>query len=560
MNQAALFRPEAIRLAPRYYQEECVAALFAGFEAKEEAQLVTMATGLGKTVCFAELIRRFDGNVLVLAHRDELIQQAVRHCGAATGEQIEIEKAGDWSFKGRIVVGSVQSLRMKNRLERLGKDRFQLVIIDEAHHAIAPSYRVIMDYFDCPIVGFTATPDRGDETALGRIFTRVAYLMDIQEGIEQGWLVPFEGRRVVLDDIELDQIDKIAGDLPASQLDEAMVKSVKGVVAESMRLCPDRQSIAFFPGVRTAELATKEFNALRSDMACFISGDTPPEERQQTVADFRRGRYQILSNCMIATEGFDVPDVSMIIMGRPTLSRALYAQMMGRGGRPKPGIFQDAMTLEHAAVRQALILRSAKPNCMVIDCVGNSARHSLIGPADVLGGNFTEETVKLAKEKAKGGGDLLQALKDAQAELKRIAQVKVKVKATVTRFDPFEALGMAADHEDRYATRYGHKPATEPQRDLLLKRGMTKAEVDGLSKSDASRALDAMSVRMTQGKATLKQIRLLSNFGVLGARDASFERASDGINYIAGKGWNRGAVNPTELVSIVLGARQSGED
>jgi len=282
-----------------------------------------------------------------------------------------------------------------------------------------PTYRRVIDFFNCPVVGFTATPNRADEMALGKVFSRVAYLMEIVDGIEQGWLVPFDGRRVVLEQIDLSGVKKSAGDLASFELDEMMVKSAKGIVAESLKLAPDRQAICFMPGVKSAELAMHEYNTYRSDMACMIHGKTDPEERKQIVADFRRGRYQVLTNCQIATEGFDVPEVSCIVMGRPTLSMPLYVQMMGRGGRPL-GRLTDALPgASQALERRRAIAASAKPDCMLIDCVGNAERHDVIRVEDALGGNFDSDTVKKAKEKtARRGGDPLRALKEAQAEIK----------------------------------------------------------------------------------------------------------------------------------------------
>jgi superfamily II DNA or RNA helicase len=562
MTQPLFREPAPIGPQLRYYQRDGLDAVLRGIAEGEHSQLVVMATGLGKTVLFAALIREFAGNVLVVAHRDELLEQARRQIEAATGEYVELEQADLSSWKARIVVGSVQSLRNPRRLSRLGRDRFQLVMIDEAHHATAPSYRVVMDWFNAPVVGYTATPDRGDEKALGKVFDRVAYAMDIQDGIEQGWLVPYDGRRVVLEDIRLDEIKKTAGDLAAHELDEAMIKSVKAIVQQSVALAPDRQGIAFFPGVKSAELAMLEWNSFRPDMACFVHGKTDPEERKQIIKDFRRGRYQILSNCQVATEGFDVPEASVIIQGRPTLSRALYTQMIGRGGRPLPGIFGDRLRLDERLHRIAAIGQSAKPDCMILDCVGNSTRHSLIGPEDALGGNFDPDVIAMAKEKAKqNGGDPLRALKDAQAELKAILSASTaQVKATISRFDPFAVLGVSFDDEDRYAQRFGLKPATENQRALLTKKGMTDRDMDGLSKRAASSLLEEMGKRQSKGLATFKQVRALEKFGIQSAKSVSFERAKMGLDYIGQQGWGRSGIDPSHLYSLVHGPRAPGED
>jgi superfamily II DNA or RNA helicase len=561
MSQATLFRaPSSSRLAPRYYQEDALAGVQAGIDAGEHSQLVVMATGLGKTVVFAHLIQRAPGPVLVVAHRDELIDQAARTIEALTGEPVAIEQGQNESWRERIVVGSVQSLRRPNRLGRLGKDRFSLIVVDEAHHATAASYRTVMDFFNCPVIGVTATPDRGDEKALGQVFDRVAYSMDIQDGIEHGWLVPFQGHRVVLDTIKLDLVGVTAGDLQQNELDEAMVQSVEGIAHETTRLSDGRQSIAFFPGVRSAELAARSYEK-RGIPACVVSGTTPKDERRQLISDFRRGVYRVLANCQVATEGFDVPEVSCIIQGRPTLSRALYTQMIGRGGRTLPGIVDQYQERDASSFRRAAIAQSNKPDCMIIDCVGNSSRHSLISPADALGGNFDPEVVALAKKKTRQGENPLSALRQAQEELRAIAaKAKVDVKATHSRFDPFAVLGVAFTDEDRYAQRFGLKPMTDGQKSVLDKMGMVEKDMEGLSKRAASKLLDEISVRRQKGLATYKQVRLLEKFGVADAKQVAFNRAGQGLDYIASLGWGRRAVDPSKLQSILFGERQPGED
>ncbi len=550
------------RAAPtvRYYQQDALDALHDGIRVGAHSQLVVMATGLGKSVLFGALIREFEGSVLVIAHRDELISQAARHIEAATGEQVEIEQAREESWKARIVVGSVQSVSRPGRLNRLGKERFALMVIDEFHHAIATSYRTVMDWFECPIIGLTATPDRGDEKALGRIVDRVSFSMDIQEGIEQGWLVPIRGTRVQLDKIQLDGVKKTAGDLAVHELDEIMVESVEGIVHETLRLAPDRQGIAFFPGVRSAELAAARFNTHRSNMACFVSGETPPDDRKQTIADFRRGRYQILCNCQVATEGFDVPEASLIVQGRPTLSRALYAQMIGRGTRPDPRAVAEWPAREQAEARRAAIAGSGKPDCLILDMVGNSTRHSLMGPEDVLGGNFAPDVIERAKKAARKGADVLRALKEAQQEIQSaLAQAKAKVESRVTPFDPFAIFGVDVTEEERYAVRFGTKPATEAQVAVLKQKGVDAKDLDGLSKMAAHKLLDELALRQRKGLATYKQCRQLEKFGIM-AKEVSFERARQGLDYIAGQGWGRRGLDPAKLTRIVFAERQPGEE
>ncbi len=436
------------------------------------------------------------------------------------------------------------------------------LLVHNCHHATAKSYRDVLDWFqDARVLGVTATPDRGDEKALGQVFDEVAYVMDIGDGVAAGFLVPIHGKEVVLQSIHLDNVRTQGGDLAIGELDEEMLKSAEGVVNKTIELEPDRQAICFFPGVRSAEFAAAKFNAVRPDSARFISGTTDEEERKGIVYDFKHGKFKYLCNCAVATEGFDAPATSAIVLARPTKSRALYAQMLGRGTRVLPGTVDHLHGKALSPERREAIARSKKPNMVVLDFVGASTRHSLMTAVDVLGGNYTEAEVKLAKKKAKSGGDAREALEAARRELLQLAQAtKAKVTATVRPFDPFRVLGLSIDDEDRYSTRFGGKPASPQQTAKLAAWGVPQKELDGLSTKAASKLIDRCLERTKKGLATYKMMRQLQRFGIT-ELDIPFARAKAGINYIEAKGWgDKGTVDPQVLRNIVYHARQPGED
>lgn len=550
----------------RYYQREAVERVFAKLRAVEST-LAVMATGLGKTQVFCAAARQWiaekRGAVLVVAHRDELVQQARERLEKMTGLLVEVEQ-GEWtaSSRAQLVVGSTDSVKQKKRLERMGKDRFQLVIPDEAHHYVSPTYRRVLEWFNAKKFGVTATPDRGDEKALGQVFDEVAFVMDIENGIDAGYLVPIRGQQVMLSDLNLDLIGKSAGDLAASQLDEAMTKNVAAIVSETMRLEPHRQAIGFFPGVKTAEFACAKFNELEPGSTCFISGSTEEMERKRTVADFRAGRFKRLMNCQVATEGFDVPTVSLILQARPTLSRAFYAQTTGRGTRVLPGVVDHLEGKEGAEARRAAIALSAKPDMHILDFVGNSSKHSLQGAEDLLGGNYSEEEVALAKKKRAPGGDVQRALRDARKELDELARAaKVSHKAAVRPFDPFLVCGIPMDEDTRLAARFGGKPATVTQIAFLQRKGVPDEDLQGLSMKAATRLVKSLHDRQESGQCTYKQLRRLQQFGIT-EQDVSFERANAAITYIVGKNWGKGGqvVDPHVLNEIIHHRRQAGED
>lgn len=548
-------------LGLRWYQQEADRAIAAAHEHVRSALLV-MATGLGKTQVFGARVASTKGRCLVLAHRDELVDQARQRIEQMTGEWVEIEK-GEFraALFTRIVVGSVQSLQRK-RLTRFPSDHFELVVVDEAHHATAPTYRKILDHFSsAKVLGVTATPDRGDKRALGLVFDEVAYTFDIQDGIEQGYLVPVRGRRVFLEQIDLSgvQASMSEGGLNLLQLDEAMIKAVEGIVAETVRLEPDRQAVCFFPGVKSAEYAAQKFNAVKPGSAIMISGGTDPDERKQLIRDYKAGRYQYLANCMVATEGFDAPTASLIVLGRPTKSRALYAQMVGRGTRVLPGLVDAIPGQEFAGLRRQRIAASAKPDVMVLDFVGNSGKHLLASVEDVLGGKYTDAEVKAAKKKVAGGeADIGEALKQARAELAALAaRAKATVKARVADFNPFGTMGLEYNEEakEKYVQRYGHKPMDPYQRERLLKMGVTQKELVNYGRHEAKQLIAEADRRYWHKPrlATYKQLKILGQYGQ--ARpDLTFERAHAAMDYLHQKQFRD--VDPKALERIINFTRE----
>lgn len=534
---------------------------FFGFELDRDGRfLLGDFTVTHNTQIFSAVAACWDGPVLVLAHREELVEQARQRLQQVTGEFVEVEQADLVSYKARIVVGSVQSVTQERRLKRLGISRFSLVIPDEFHHYTSPTYKRVLDWFsDAKVLGVTATPDRGDEKALGQICEDIAYVMDIAEGIESGYLVPVIGQRVDVAEVDLSGVATRAGDLAVNQLDEVIVKAVEGVVHKTLELAGERKGPIFFPGVKSAELACQRLNALKPGCAEFIHAKTPDEERQDIVRRVKRGEVQFLCNVGIATEGFDWPEASMVGMARPTKSRALYAQMAGRGGRVLPGIVDGIKGKYDGEARRAAVAASPKPNCLILDFVGNSGKHALMSPEDILGGSYTEAEVKLAKLKAKKapGEDALENLKRAREELAAMARAMTsKVKAQVTEFDPFATLGLETPEE---AVRFGYKPATERQIEALRKFRLRDEELGGLSKQSAGKLLDDLVRRAQQGLASHAQCRALRKHGIVPTK-VTFTNASQALDYIFGCFRNKERPDPKQVDALIHRTREPGED
>lgn len=517
----------------RAYQADAVAAVIKSLETNPSTLLV-MATGLGKTFCASLIAEHYlPGRILFLAHRKELVHQGCDALESITGYPAEIEMAElRASLNIPIVCASLDSIT--NRLEKWPRDHFAFMIGDEGHHFCAPSYRKVWEYFDCKKMLMTATPDRGDEKALGKLTSDVAGVWDIVDGIEQGFLVPIRGRSVRLEEINLSGISKTAGDLAVGELDAEMVKHIEGIVSKTLELEPGRQGIWFFPGVKSAELACDRINALLPNSCAFVSGETPKEERDDIMKGFKNGRYSHLTNCQVATEGFDAPSADMVVLGRPTLSRALYAQMVGRGLRVLPGTVDSIQGAsdEAKAGRCAAVAGSRKPNCVVVDFAGNAGKHTLITPEDLLGGDYSDEEVKLARKADKEllGGDVLANLQAARRELKAMmAKLQSKVKATVTDFSPFAVLNMSAPDASKERFR---EPMTESQVTRLKGFNLRDKQIAGLSKLEAQKLLGSLQVRRNLGLCSINQLDTLKKH-VETPVNLPFRQASKALNFLA---------------------------
>ncbi len=375
----------------RPYQIEAQQAIVEARKRGLRAQLVSVATGLGKTVVIAtlpELLELRPTDVtLVVAHRDELIQQLVEKMKAQNPDAIVgVEKSSEVAADDcNIVVATVQTLtgaRLARFSTKFGR-RIALLVIDEAHHAAAPTYRAILDAIhvkrpDALVIGFTATPHRGDGLQLAEIFPDIVYTMDARAGIGAGYLVPVRSYAVATD-TDLDAVASRAGDFVLGQLADAVDNDERNaaVIDAYQRLTPGKKALVFTASVEHARHVATLFKEA-GVAAAFASGETPTAERESIVAGFRGSTIDVLVNCGLYLEGFDVPSVEVIINARPTKSTTLYTQVTGRGLRP---LDEDAFflsTLPTADARVTAISVSRKPYATIIDIVDRARRHQLV--------------------------------------------------------------------------------------------------------------------------------------------------------------------------------------
>lgn len=520
----------------RPYQIEAVDCTMEAFE-RSPAVLGVAATGLGKTILFAHIIARFPGRAMVIAHREELIWQAADKIERAAGIHCDVEmadmRAAEYSMHGkaRCIVSTVQTQiagRNGGRMTRFKPDEFDLLVIDEAHHAVASTYkRVIQHYRQNPrlkVLGVTATPDRADEEALGQIFDAVAFEYDIQFGIRDGWLVPVTQRIVHAKDLDLSACRTTAGDLNGADLAKVMEeeKPLHEVASPTIELAGDRRTLIFASSLAHAERLCEILNRHDNGCARWLSGNTPKPDRRQIFADYSAGKFQFLVNVGVATEGFDDPGIEVVVMARPTKSRSLYAQMIGRGTRPLPAIVDNPDFFGSDVMRREAIAASTKRSVEVIDFVGNAGRHRLVHATDILAGNYSDDIVELAQKEIEksGSADVDEALRRAEKKIQdderrareraaqRRANIRAKAHYHIEEVDPFSVLGIRPWRETPFERG---KAPTEKMLTLMKNQG-----VDGYDKftfTQAKRVCAEITRRFRAKLASYRQAKILEEHG-----------------------------------------------
>lgn len=359
----------------RSYQREALQRVYQAYKDGKRRVIVSLPTGTGKTVVFAHFPHFFKmkKRLLVLAHREELLLQAREkflHIDPELKVGIE-QSASRAPADAKVVIASVPTLGRAgaSRLRQLNPEEFFLIVVDEAHHAVAPTYQRIFDHFGLfdhatarYLVGFTATPRRGDKQGLGAVFQEVCYARDLREMIAERYLCPVTGWRVS-SDVSLDNVKIRHGDFVENQLAEVVNTGDRNnlLVAAYREYAAGRRAIVFCVDVAHARDVCQAFTAVGIRTSA-VWGGMPIADRRMQLAQFSSGGIDVVTNCNVLTEGFDEPRVDAVIMARPTRSKLLYAQMVGRGTRLHP----------------------QKENLEVIDIADNSSSHRLPGLNDLF--------------------------------------------------------------------------------------------------------------------------------------------------------------------------------
>lgn len=520
----------------RPYQNEAKIKVFEEWERGVDKTLLVLPTGTGKTIVFSKIAEQCvtNGNrVLILAHRGELLEQAADKIEKSTGLMCATEKAeetclGSWF---RITVGSIQSLMREKRLSRFPRDYFDTIIIDEAHHVLSDGYQRTLEYFnEAKILGVTATPDRGDMKNLGNFFETLAYEYNLAKAIKDGFLSPIKALTIPLE-LDLTKVGTQAGDFKTADLGTALDPYLHSIAEEMQKHCLDRKTVVFLPLVKTSQKFRDILNE-HGFNAAEVNGNS--DDRKQILKDFDEGKYNVLCNSMLLTEGWDCPSVDCVVVLRPTKVRSLYSQMIGRGTRLFPG----------------------KEHLLLLDFLWHTERHELCHPAHLVCEN--EEIAKVMTKNIEEAGcpiDIEEAEEQAKDDVvsqreEALAQQLHEMKTRKRKLvDPlqFEMSIQAEDLVD-YVPAFGWEmsPPSEKQIKTLEKLGIFPDQIDNAGK--ASKLLEKLDKRKQAGLSTPKQIRFLESKGFDHVGVWQFDSAKKMIDRIAANGWRvPNGITPNEF-------------
>lgn len=518
----------------RPYQQQARDRIHAEWENGHTRTLLVLPTGTGKTIVFASVAAdqvRAGDRVLILAHRGELLEQAADKLQRSTGLVSAVEKADATCLDSwfRVVVGSVQTLQRTARLERFPRDYFGTIIIDEAHHAITDGYRRILDYFDhAKVLGVTATPDRGDMRNLGEVFDSLAFEYKLTDAIKEGYLCRIMAQTIPLQ-LDISSVTMSGGDYAVGDLGTALDPYLEQIAAEMAQRCKGRKTVVFLPLIKTSQKFRDLLNS-HGFRAAEVNGQST--DRKEVLADFDAGKYNVLCNSMLLTEGWDCPSVDCVVVLRPTKVRSLYSQMVGRGTRLSPG----------------------KSDLLLLDFLWMTDKHELCRPADLVcedravARQMTENLAQtgcpedIEEAAVQASEDVVAQREEALA--KQLAEQRRKKARLV---DPLQyEMSIQAEDLAGYVPAFGWEagpPSTE-QIAALEKMGILPDAVESAGK--ASLLLDRLNKRRAEGLTTPKQIRVLERYGFQSVGTWSFDAAKHMIDRIAAQGW-RGVpkgVNP----------------
>lgn len=491
-----------IRLRP--YQEEAVKAINEKW-GEWDHELLVLPTGCGKTVVFNKIAHDRTDNVLILAHRDELIEQARDKYFNMYGDTPGKIKAKESDIR-RVTVGSVQTMARRDY-----SGQFSTIIVDEAHHTISPSYQNVLGQFPgAKVLGVTATPDRGDKKSLARFYDGIAYEYSLKKAVKEGYLCDIVARTVPLQ-IDMNDVKVSVGDFQLDSIAETLEPYLPQIADAVKMYAADRKTVIFCPLISIAQELASMIPGAKE-----VNGNSP--DRKEILEWFDKAdKGAVLCNAMLLTEGWDCPSTDCVVVLRPTKIRSLYCQMVGRGTRLFPG----------------------KENLLILDFLWLCQKHNLCKPASLVTDN-EEDREKVQKRTEDDEIDLFDAATDAEEARKNAlaealakqAKKQSKLINPLELFSILDDIGLA-DYEPTF--KWEESDITEKQVKALENFGI---DAEGLTRGYACAIMDKLVTRAEESKATVKQIKLLKKHGY-NAVNWSFEQASKKIGALASVGWKR---------------------
>lgn len=509
----------------RPYQTQAKDAVLSEWDKGHRKTLLVLPTGTGKTVVFAKVVEsrvNRGGRALILAHRGELLTQAADKIRAAAGMECALEKAEFSSLGSKlpITVGSVQSLAQPKRLERFPHDYFTDIVVDEAHHCLSDSYQRVLAHFpNANILGVTATPDRGDMKNLGQFYDSKAFEYTMAQAIKEKYLCPIKAQMIPLE-LDISGVKVSNGDFSSGEIGNALEPYLDQIAREMVHYCDGRKTVVFLPLVHISKRFCDILNSSGLH-AAEVNGNS--DDRTEILRDFENGRYDVLCNSMLLTEGWDCPSVDCVVVLRPTKVRSLYQQMVGRGMRLHPN----------------------KEHLLLLDFLWLSERHDLCRPSALISKD-TDIAEKIDKQlmDSEDGIDLMDAEEQAERDVlaereealaKELAEMRKRKRKLV---DPIQyAISIAAEDLVGYVPTFAWEmaPPSSRQLDFLEKRGIFAESVENMGK--ASLLIDRLVRRQEEGLATPKQIRCLERYGFRQVGTWQFEDAAKVISRLAANNW-----------------------
>lgn len=509
----------------RPYQNEAKAAVLLEWDIGHRKTLLVLPTGCGKTVVFANIAKEQADkghNILILAHRGELLDQAADKLKTAVGLSCGYEKAEQTSIgsNNKIVVGSVQTMCRESRLYKFSRDYFDDIIVDEAHHCMSDSYQKVLEYFsEANVLGVTATPDRGDMKSLGEYFDSKAYEYTMTQAIKQGYLSPIKAQMIPLK-LDIANVAMSNGDFSAGEVGNALEPYLEQIAKEMVIYCHDRKTVVFLPLISTSQRFCKLLNDYGFH-AAEVNGTS--SDRSEILTDFENGKYNVLCNSMLLTEGWDCPAVDCVIVLRPTKVRSLYQQMVGRGMRLAPD----------------------KEYLLLLDFLWLTDRHDLCRPSSLVSRNAQiAEKINDRLNDSDVAVDILDAEEEAERDVlaeresalaNQLAEMRRKKAKLV---DPLQyVLSIAAEDLSGYTPSFSWEmaPPTDKQLEFLERRGIFAGAIENAGK--ATLLIDRLIRRQEEGLTTPKQIRLLERYGFEHVGTWQFDDASKLISRLAANKW-----------------------